>query len=181
MINLVPPEIKQRKGLKSLVYVVTLAYIFISSALVLGIAGLATYNYTQRIYLGSQQAEIERLSAERNKDKALIGQAAFVQSRVKNASTYRSGYDWNLVLNAIAESTPSNTQLTSIKISSDTTKPPTTTMSGKSTDRRSIILFKDKLATSKLIANSSITSLTESASETDKTYTFSINVSITKK
>ena len=181
MINLVPPEIKQRKGLKSLVYVVTLAYIVISSALVLGLAGLATYNYTQKIYLGSQQAEIERLAADKNKDKTLLSQAAFVQNRVKNAATYRSSYDWNLVLNAIAESTPSNTHLTSIKISSDATKPPTITLSGESTDRRSIILFKDKLATNKLIASAGITTLTESTSETNKTYTFSISVSIAKK
>ena len=84
MINLVPPEIKQRKGLKSLVYVVTLAYIVVASVLVLGLAGLATYNYTQKIYLGSQQAELDRLAAEKNKDKTLLSQAAFIQDRVKN-------------------------------------------------------------------------------------------------
>src|SRR3989344_682901 len=175
MINLVPPEIKQRKGLKSLVYVVTLAYIVVASVLVLGLAGLATYNYTQKIYLGSQQAELDRLAAEKNKDKTLLSQAAFIQDRVKNAATYKALYDWNAVLDAIAQSTPTNTRLTSIKISGDATKPPTVAISGESADRRSIILFKDKLALTKPFDGAGITSLTESSSETNETYTFSIS------
>jgi Tfp pilus assembly protein PilN len=181
MINLVPPEIKQRKGLKSLVYVVTLAYIVIASALVLGLAGLATYNYSQKIVLDGQQAELDRLAADKTKDKSLISQAAFVQDRVKNASTYKSSYDWNLVLDSIAQSTPTNTRLTSIKVTGDATKPPTIAISGESSDRRAIILFKDKLALTKPFNGAGITSLTESAAGTSKTYTFSINASVTKK
>lgn len=181
MINLVPPEIKQRKGLKSLVYVVTLSYFVISLVLVLGLAGLATYNYTQKIYLSSQQAELDRLAAEKNKDKSILSQAAFVQSRVKGATTYQSSNDWNQVLVSIAQSTPTNTRLTSVRIASADNKSPTVTISGESTDRRSVILFKDKLLITKPFSGAGITSLTESTSETNKTYTFSISVTVGKK
>ena len=181
MINLVPPEIKLQKGLKSLVYVVTLTYIVLASVLVLGLAGLATYNYTQKIALGSQQAELDRLEATKNQDKTILGQAAFIQSRVKNAATYQSSSDWNKVLTAIAESTPTNTRLTSVKITSDAAKSPTIAISGESTDRRSIILFKDKLAITKPFGGATITGLTKSATKDSDSYTFSISVLITNK
>lgn len=181
MINLVPPEIKQGKGLKSLVYAVSLVYFVLAAVLVLGLAGLATYNYTKKIALFDQQAELERLASEKNKDKTLQNQAAFIQNRVKNAVSYQSSYDWNQVLTSIAQSTPTNTRLTSIKVASVENKPPTIAVSGESADRRSVILFKDKLAATKPFDGVGITVLTESATETKKTYTFAISINISKK
>jgi len=181
MINLSPPEIKQRKGLKSLVYVVTMAYFVIASLLVLGLAGLATYNFTQKIALDNQKAELDRLTEVKNKDKALISQAAFIQNRVKNVANYRSTYDWNQVLSSLAQSTPTNTQLTSVKISGDASKPPIINITGSSADRRSIILFKDKLAITSPFTGASITAMAEPASDETKSFTFSISVSVAKK
>ncbi len=181
MINLVPPEIKQRKGVKSLIYVITSIYFVLSAGLVLGLVGLATYNYSQKIYLGSQQAELDRLNVEKNKNKTLFDQAAFIESRVKNAATYQSSYDWNQVLNSIAESSPINTRLTALKITTDPSKPPTITLNGQSADRRAIILFKDKLSITKPFSGADITALTESTAGANKTYTFTISVSIINK
>lgn len=181
MINLIPPEIKQLKGLKSVIYVATLSYFILASILVLGLAGLATYTYTQKIALGDQRAELDRLTAEKDKVKPLLSEAAFVQNRVKSAATYKSGSDWNIVLDSIARSTPTNTRLTSIKLTGDESKPPTVTIGGESVDRRSIILFKDKLALTKPFTSASLTALNESATKDTKAFTFSISVSITKK
>ena len=181
MINLVPPEIKQGKGLKSLVYAVSLVYFVLAAVLLLALAGLATYNYTQKIALSGQQTELDRLTAAKNKDKTLQNQAAFIQNRVKNATSYQSSYDWNQVLAAIAQSTPTSTRLTSIKVAADADKPPTVTMTGETGERRSIVLFKDKLALTKPFSGASISSITESTTDNIKTYTFSMSVGITKK
>lgn len=181
MINLVPPEIKKLKGVRSLGFVLTLGYIVVTSALLLGLAGLTTYNYTQKIALGSQQAELDRLVAEKNKNKTIIDQAALIQSRVKSVANYRSAYDWNQVLMAIASGTPTNIRLTSVKISSDADKPPTVAINGETGERRSIILFKDKLAQTKPFSGASISSITESTADDNKTYTFSMSVGIAKK
>ncbi|MEK7202418.1 MAG: PilN domain-containing protein [Patescibacteria group bacterium] len=181
MINLVPPEIKKRKGVRSLTYVVTLCYIVLTAVLLLGLAGLATYNYTQKIALGSQQAELDRLIAEKNQHKTILSQAALIQNRVKSAAGYQSAYDWNQILTAVASSTPTNVSLTSIKISSDQSKPPTVAITGTTVERRSIILLKDKLALTKPFSGTSISSITESTADNNKTYTFSMSVGITKK
>lgn len=181
MINLVPPEIKKRKGVRSLTYVVTLCYIVLTVLLLLGLAGLATYNYTQKIALGSQQAELDRLIAEKNQHQTILSQAALIQNRVKSAAGYQSAYDWNQILTAVASSTPTNIRLTSIKIASDAAKPPTVAITGETGERRSIILFKDKLALTKPFSGASIASITESTADNNKTYTFSMSVGITKK
>lgn len=181
MINLVPPEIKKLKGVRSLGYVLTLGYIVVTAALLLGLAGLATYNYTQKTALGSQQTELDRLTAGKNQHKALLSQAAFIQNRVKSAASYKGAYDWNQVLTAVASSTPTNIRLTSIKISSEDGKPLTIAIGGETGERRSIILFKDKLALTKPFSGASISSITESTADNKKTYTFSMSVGITKK
>ncbi|MDP3992987.1 MAG: PilN domain-containing protein [bacterium] len=181
MINLVPPEIKKLKGVRSLGFVLTLGYIVVTAALLLGLAGLVTYNYTQKIALGSEQAELDRLVAEKSKNKTIVDQAALIQNRVKSVANYKDAYDWNQVLVAVANSTPTNIRLTSIKVSSDADKPPTVTMTGETGERRSIVLFKDKLALTKPFSGASISSITESTAENNKTYTFSMSVGITKK
>lgn len=180
MLNLVPPEVKKRKGIRSLAYIITLVYIILVSVLVLGLAGLISYNYTQRINLAGKQSQLDSLVAERNKSKDVLSQAAFIDNRVKNVAAYQSAYDWNIVLNAIAGATPTDLTLSSIKIASEADKLPTITISGKSSDRRSVILFENKLAITKPFSGASITSLTESKSEDETTYSFTISVGVTK-
>ena len=180
MINLIPPEIKKRQGVRSLTYVLTLVYAVLTSALLLSLAGLVTYNYTQKIALGSQQAQLDSLVAEKNKNKTLLSQTAFIQNRVKSAALYQSAYDWNQVLTAIGQSTPTDSRLTSIKISSVEDKPPTININGEAAERRSIILFKDKLVTTKPFTGAIITNISETTNQDKKTYTFFISVGITK-
>jgi len=190
MINLVPPEIRQRKNLKSLAYIITTTYVLILSVLALSWAGLSTYNYTQKVYLGNQQSEIDRLDAEKNKDRVLQSQAALIQNRLNNAATYQSSHDWEQVLDAIAESTPTTTSLTSIKAAVVVNKPPTVTVTGQSPDRRSIILFKDRLAVTNPFESVSITALTDTTTANNDassksptsgfTFTISINIGKTK-
>lgn len=181
MINLVPSAVKRRQGVKSLVYVVLTVYFVLGAVVILGLAALKTYALINRTSLESQQSELNKIDSEMIRSKELTTKAAFVEQRLNSAAKYRTATDPSEILQAIATATPINSKLTIINITSPPDKGPTVTVSGFATERRSIVLFKDKLSATEPLANATISALNESDIAGVKTYTFSVTVFIKKR
>lgn len=180
MIDLIPPEIKKRKGVRSLVYWIMVVYIVIGAGVILGAVFLQSYSLVGKSSLGDKQTKLDSLMAEKKKNESLGTEAAFIASRVSDAGKYQSVNDWNAVLQAIADATPTDTQLTSLTLASAEGKSATVTVAGTTTSRRSIILFKDRLTVTQPFTAADISNISESDATGSKVFTFSIDVSMTK-
>lgn len=180
MINLVPPEFKKRQKVRSKIYFVVLVYIVATTAVVLGWAGLTTLNLISTSRLGDKEAQLSELTNLVNQKKNLVSKATFIQDRIASSAQYQPNYDWNLVLDAIAASTPTDSTLTKINITSDDKTPPKVNISGKSSSRRSIILFKEKLATTDPFTSASISSISDEITNSVTSYSFTIVITMKK-
>lgn len=177
MLNLLPPEIKRQRRLKSLLYSTTLLYIIIVVLLGLGAAALLTWKTVLESTINERQARIDQLVTERQAKNKVIAQAAFVEDRVKNAAQFRETRHWEEILNEIAASTPTDTNLTTIAVTTTADKPDqlTLSISGGTTDRRSIVLFRDKLENAEHISSTTIQSLSESVTDGVKQFVFTLS------
>lgn len=181
MINLLPPEIKNRYKVRSKVFGVATIYIIVLAIIGAGLAGVFFFNLLDQSIISNKESDLSALQNQTKQNDSLTTQAAFVESRVSAASQYQESVLWDETMTKIANFTPTNVQLSSIKIGIDSTKKiATVSMSGSSPDRRSIILFKDKLATEKTYLSPVIQSMSES-SATDGEYTFGITFTIKTK
>lgn len=176
MLNLLPPEIKEQRITKSRLYSVVLGYIVIGAIIGLGLAGLATWNFLQQSQIATLESQIQQLSSQRRTKEALITKASFIEDRLKAAPTLQEKRKWEEILNEIAAATPTDTKLKTIRVATNQTgKSIDLTLGGTTSDRRSIVLFRDKLEEAATISKATILSLSETELNGVKSFTFSLS------
>jgi len=172
MLNLLPPEIKQRQRTKSLFYSLTSIYVIILVLLGLGVAGLTTWKFVLQTEISSKQSRVDQLSSQRQGKKEVIAQAAFIEDRMKVAKQFQESRQWETMLNTVAEATPVDVELTKLALTTaESTKTLTLSVAGTTNNRRSIVLFRDKLATIENLSTVAIQSITEGP---DRQFIFSL-------
>jgi Tfp pilus assembly protein PilN len=176
MLNLLPPEIKEERTVKSRLYGLILGYITTAVVVGLGLAGLATWGFIQQSQIGQLESDIQQLASQRHSKEELINKASFVEDRLKTATTLQEKRKWEEVLNEIASATPTDTKLNSIHIANaQGGKAVDLAISGASSDRRSIVLFRDKLEEASKITKTTILSLSEGLTNGQKVFNFSLS------
>jgi len=181
MINLLPPERKENHRVYSLAYVIALFYIIAGVAIFLGAAGLATYNLTVSASNASKEERLQALEEEKTKNSEISNQASFIEDRLKSQKTYQENTSWSQMLTAIAASTPTNITLNSLKAQVDpVTKVTSITLAGSSTNRRSVLLFKDKLSANEAVSAAVIDSIDEVGEGNNQSFSFSIELTLIK-
>jgi len=179
MLNLLPPEIKDQRRIKSLLYSTFVTYIVVAVAIGLGLAGLVTWGLVQQSEITNRQGDIQQLASQRRAKEALISKASFIEDRLKAASSFQEKRQWELILDEIATATPTNTILTGIRVAKTETDQIDLSISGTTTDRRSIVLFRDKLEASETVSKATILSLSETTVNDRKEFRFSLSASYT--
>ncbi|MEX0594720.1 MAG: PilN domain-containing protein [Patescibacteria group bacterium] len=180
MLNLIPPEIKQRHKTRSKLYSITVIYIVIAALFILGPIALATYQFVQNSQITDKLSEIDSINAQIGQSKDVSDKLAFIESRVSGATSYQEQRSWDGYLKTIASSTPTTVQLTSITLDDGKIAAPMFKVAGKSSNRRSIVLFKDKLTTNELISAAVFENLSESSNESGKVFLFSLAITFKK-
>lgn len=179
MINLLPPEHKQRNRIASLSYLVALVYIIVGVVISLGAAALATYNLTASATISGKEDRIAALSEQKNKNNEIATKASFINDRITSRSTYQESFEWEDVLTTIADATPSEIRLKGVKSAIDTkSKKVTLTIQGTSSDRRSVLLFRSKLSEEKLFTAPFIQQLNELSNDNKKEFDFTIEMGV---
>lgn len=179
MINLLPPEHKQRNRIASLSYLVALIYVIVGVVVFLGAAALATYNLTTSADITGKQDRISSLSEQKSKDNEIATMANFVSDRLSSRGTYQESFLWDDMFNTIANATPSGIRLKGIKTNVDAkSKKITATVSGVSADRRSVLLFRSKLGEQKTISSPFIQQLNEVTTNDSKEFDFTIEMGV---
>jgi len=176
MINLLPPAIKQERHTKSRIYGFITFYIIGIGVMVLGPLALMTYNFTLKSSLDNLASQVQTLEKQKSDQNALISQAAFLEDRLKAAISYQNPTHWDNILDRIAASTPTDTQITDIKMTQ--TDKTTFSLTGNTTDRRSVVLFADKLNEDKSFVGATVDTITDSTTGTSKTFQFTISFSL---
>lgn len=180
MLNLLPPEVKQRQKARSHLYIFTVTYLVVVAGLILGSLGLATLNLTRKSAISELKTRIESYASQRQRNEDLVLKAAFLEDRLRSSSTYQEKKSWDAVLDEVASSTPTNVTLSSLRVDTNGVTPKIS-VNGETNDRRAIILFRDKLADSTLFGVSSIQAMADVVSAGGvKTFTFSIDVLLEK-
>lgn len=181
MINLLPPERKENHRVYSLAYLIALFYIIAGVTIFLGAVGLATYNLTISASNTSKEDRLRALEEEKTRNSEISNQSSFIEDRLKSQKSYQENTNWSQMLSAIAASTPTNITLSSIKSSTDPeSKVTTVALAGNSTNRRSVLLFKDKLSANEAVSNAVIDSIDEIGEGNNQSFTFSIELTLTK-
>lgn len=178
MINLLPKEIKVKRQISHKVNGVITLYIFAIILLALGIAGIFLYNVSLKVEIDNKNQQLSDISKDKSENQDLISKASFIEDRVNSSKNYLETIKWEDALNQIASSTPSDIQLTEIKITLETTKPSVIGINGKTTERRSIILFKEKLAELPFFTGLKLTNISDSDSAGKQEFTFTIQSNI---
>lgn len=173
MLNLIPPEIKEDQHAASKVYSFVSLYIIITTILILSAVGLSTLNFVKSAQNASIQGDIDNYVAQQKKQGDVSSKAAFISDRLKIASQYKETVAWDQVLQKIADNTPTGVQLSSIKIAPDATKALTVSLGGTSSDRRTPILFNDRLSKVTQFLSPTLQSIGDGGTD-GKTFTFSI-------
>ncbi len=176
MLNLLPPELKEQRRVKSLLYSSALTYVFIAVVVGLGIAGFATWGFVQQSEIGNRESTIQQLANQRKSKEDIIAKASFVEDRLLASSSLIEKRKWEEILNEIATATPSDTKLSGIRVGNTTNAQSVDiSISGKTTDRRSIVLFRDKLEGVEAITKSTILTLAEEEAEGRKLFSFALS------
>lgn len=178
MLNLLPAEYKNRFRAQSAVYGLSLTYFIIAVVVVLGAAVLATLNLTQTVRNSDIQGQIDELKNQKQRSREIALQASFLEDRLAQAATYQETSRWDKVLDQVANVTPTDVRLTSLKVDINTTKGGTLNIAGETADRRSIVLFKDKLISQKELTGVILQSITETKATSGKMFTFTIQAGI---
>jgi Tfp pilus assembly protein PilN len=176
MINLIPPEIKENQKAASRIYSFISLYIIIVAALVLSAAGLSTYNFVKAAYNTSIQGDIDNLISQQKKQGDTASKAAYISDRIKVSGQYKEDIAWDQVLQKVADNTPTGVQLSSIKTVRDS-KTITITLGGISSDRRTPVLFADKLSKAAEFANVTLQSIGDGGAD-GNSFTFAIALNL---
>lgn len=176
MINLAPASVKDRYRAYSLAYTVTVIYVIVIAVLGLGALVLATRILTLNAGLDDKQNTLARYESDKKKNLDLLKQAGLVEDRLKNAAQYQETRHWETIIHQVADITPTDIQLTSLKTAIETGKPISLTLIGKTTNQRSILLMRDQLKNQGWVLTSAIQIITEGKAESGsgKAYTFTI-------
>lgn len=181
MINLLPPEKKENHRVYSLAYLVALIYVIVGVAIFLGAAGLVTYNLTMGASNAAKESRLQDLEEEKTRNSDISAKAAFIDDRLKSQASYQDPTKWSELLNAVAASTPTTVTLKSVDIQQQAeSKTTVIAVTGNSLDRRSALLFKDKLLENKNFAAVTIKSINEVGEGGTQTYDFSIELTLAK-
>jgi hypothetical protein len=181
MLNLLPPEIKEQRRVKSLLYSLTLGYIAVAVVIGLGLAGFATWGFVQQGEIGNRESTIQQLAGQRKSKEQIIAKASFVEDRLTASSTLVEKRKWEEILNLIATATPSDTTLGGIRVANTPTgQTVDLSVSGKTSDRRSIVLFRDKLEAEDTVTKTTILSLSEEEANGQKLFSFALSAVYTE-
>lgn len=180
MLNLLPPEIKSRHKVRSKLYSVAVIYIFIAAVFVLGPIALGTYNFVQSSQISDYDSQISQIKTQIGQSKGLNEKLSFLEDRSKSATTYQEQRAYTSYLSTIANSTPAPVLVTTIQLEDGNIATPVFIVKGTSADRRSIILFKDKISQATDVTGAVFDSLTETVEETTKTFAFSMKITFAK-
>ena len=180
MINLIPSEHKNRYRASSRFYKVIAIYAFSVAIIGVCLVGLYFYNTLGKSKLADKQNQLDSLVAQTKQAGSITIQAALIEDRVAAAKQYQEKEQWEVVLKTIGDMTPTNIQMTSLKVTVDSTKAATTViLGGTSPDRRSVVLYNDKLASETSFLSPTIQSL---SANTDNTiFTFGIQFTYKSK
>jgi Tfp pilus assembly protein PilN len=179
MINLLPPEHKQRNRIASLSYLIALVYIIVGVVVFVGAAALATYNLTASADIAGKEDRIAALSEQKDKNSEIATKANFISDRISSRGTYQESFAWEGTLDSIAKATPSEVRLKGIKSTIDSkSKKVTIILQGISSDRRSVLLFRSKLSEEKMFTAPFIQQLNEIAANTTKEFDFTIELGV---
>lgn len=176
MLNLLPQKIKERHHVSSKLYTLGLVYFVLLVLLGLGAIGLATYNLTAAASLGQKQTEIDVLNAQKKKQTDITAKAAFIEDRLNAVGTYQEKVEWEKIIQQVADATPTDVQLTALKLTATGID-----VSGRTTNRRAIVLFSERLSTQSSLSSTNIQSISDDATAVGpKAFTFTINVGVKK-
>ena len=177
MINLIPPELLQKRKSQSVAYKFITLYIVVFSAVALGVGGLFFYSTEIANQINDRNAELTNLKDQKQKASDVTKKAAFVEDRMKLATTSKEDKDWTALTETIGSVTPTDTQISALKITApkDATSPFAISITGNSKDRRSIILFRDKLSSTKGFTDSFLTSIADKV-DLNNLYVFNLTV-----
>lgn len=176
MINLLPVEIKHRHRLRSINYTIIAIYIGIATVVGLSLVAAETATYFRNIQNNAKAVDLDLLLKRKSSGEEVISKAAFIQDRLNKRAQLSGQSDLTSLVDEIASKTPTDIQLTFIRYS-DTDK--TIELTGMSPERRTAILFKDSLATSKIITEVSLVNLADSpATPLPITFSFTGKVSL---
>ncbi len=176
MLNLLPQTIKDRYRISSRLYAIGVVYLLVLVVIVLGALVVATYNLTAVANLGQKQVEIDALSAQKKNVTSVTAKAAFIEDRMQGSAAFQENAEWEKTLQQVAEATPTNIQLTSLRLTSGGID-----VSGKTTDRRAIVLFGDRLSQQPAFSSANIQAINEEkAASGAKAFTFTLNLGYKK-
>ncbi len=179
MLNLLPEEIKSRHKTRSKLYSVMVFYIVIGAVFILGPLALTTYNFVLGTEVADYQSKIEQVNTQIGRSKDISGKLAFLETRVAGSAQFQEQRSWDQYLIAIAAAVPTSITVTGIGLEQVTNPAlPTMAVAGTTSDRREIILFRDKLMENKTFTNIAITSITETIVDVSKLFSFSITFGV---
>ncbi len=180
MLSLLPPELKEARRTRSALINVAVIYLIVIALVGLAIAGLMTWGFMQQSDISDRRSQIEQLTSQRRAKNEIVTKASFVEDRLRAATTAQEKYRWEAILNEIASATPTDTVLTSTRVATTAQGASIDiAISGSTFDRRSIVLYRDKLEASDAITKATILSLSESIVDNRKVFSFSLSATYT--
>jgi Tfp pilus assembly protein PilN len=174
MINLIPPDIKRHHKRLSRIYSLAFIYIAIIAGLGFAAGGMGIYNFSLKSAVNDKHTQVDDQEKQKTTDKELVSQASFIEDRYKSSPTFHDTKKWDVLLGQIAQATPTNIQLTGLQLAIDPKKPTLVTIKGLSPDRRSALLFKDKLTALNIFISVDLTDLTQAKSADQTSFSFTI-------
>lgn len=176
MLNLLPPELKQNRRAKTFLFSTTLIYTLIVSAVGLSLLGIATWNFLQQAQISDKTARVDQLTSQKRAKGEIVSQASFIEDRLNSATQYQDSRQWDEVLTEVASATPTNVTLQDVGLTSPKYKPSIElSITGSTNDRRSIVLFRDKLDASSTISGTKLLTISEETTGKDKSFVFSLS------
>lgn len=181
MINLLPPEINEKRRLGPKIIGLTVLYAFVALIIVGGVFGLMFYNSSTANKITEKETALSNLKNVKSDASDITKQAAFIEDRLNMSTTTKDSKDMVAILQALGGVTPTNVQVDSLKVTvSKDGKSIDFNITGKTPDRRAIILFRDKMTSNASFTNPTITAITEKTTGSDK-YGFNITVTYKEK
>lgn len=176
MINLVPKEIRDSQKATSSLYYLATVYIVVISLFILALGIINTLNFVRTAQNSNIQNEIDQLASQVSRQNEIVSKAALLEERVKTASNYKETRNWERLFISIASNTPTTIQLNSIKVSRDAARGNQilVNITGTSADRRTVVLFKDRLASDKNYQSVTIQSIDQLETEGAAGHNFTI-------
>lgn len=177
MINLLPPEIKNKERQASRVYSLISFYIIIGSIIALATAGVWTYRFILESQLTDKQGQLSSLESAAKSNSSVLDQAAFIKNRLEAEANYQDSTDWVALLDQIASDTPATIQLTNLHLDRSSSAF-SLGINGLASSRRDIVLYKDKLNASSLYMNAEITAVNDRDNASAQPFSFTIQTSV---